>query len=121
MNEANVICYAAGYTLRTVKKKKEALSHLKEEMALCIRAHEDDMEVEYETVEWVTIIDRGGLWHIKPGTYLLFCAIEEEFCSYLNDIVSGMREISNEVRDAIVSAIIKSDDVAFYWCMLCTN
>ena len=52
-------------------------------MVLCITnllADEDDYEVEDK---WVTIIDRGGLWHIKPGTFHLFCAIKEELHSYL--------------------------------------
>ena len=35
--------------------------------------------------------------------------------------MSDVREISDGVRDAIVSAIVISDDVAFYWCMLYTN
>lgn len=123
MNEANVIRYAAGYTLRRVRKKVEASSHhLKEEMVLCIMdllADEDDMELEDETTEWTTLVDRGGLWHVKPGTFHLFCAIEEELRSYFK--VSGVKEISDGARDTIVRAICSSDDVAFYWCMLCTD
>ena len=85
--KANVIRYAAGYTLRTVKKKVgTSAHHLKEEIIACIMdllADEEDMEEEEVATEWVRTVDRGGLWHIKSGTFFLFCAIEEELRSYL--------------------------------------
>jgi len=67
----------------------------------------------------VGLVDRGGLWHIKSGTFLLFCAIEEELRSFLK--VSALKELSAGMKKAIVAAITGSDDVAFYWCMLCTE
>ena len=76
--EANVIRYAAGYTLRTVKKKvRTSAQRLKEEIVACIMdllAHEKDIEEEEVAAEWVKAVDRGGLWHIKSGTFFLFCA-----------------------------------------------
>jgi len=28
--------------------------------------------------EWTSLIDRGGLWHVKETTFTIFIAIEEE-------------------------------------------
>ena len=118
--EANVI-YAAGYTLHTVKKKVGTSAHcLKEEIVACIMdllADEEDIEEEEVVAEWVRAVDRG-LWHIKLGTFFLFCAIEEELRSYLK--VSRVKEISDGAKMEIVGAIIRND-VAFYWSMLCTG
>ena len=27
------------------------------------------------SVDWVDVVDRGGLLHVKEGTYMLFCAM----------------------------------------------
>ena len=121
--EANVICYAAGYTLRTVKKKLGTSVHrLKEEIVECIMdllVDEVDMKEEEVAAEWVRAVDRGGLWHIKSGTFFLFCAKAEELRSYLK--VSRVKEISDGAKMGIVGAIISNADVAFYWSMLCTG
>ena len=98
--EANVIRYAAGYTLRTVKKKVGTSAHrLKKEIVACIMdllADEEDTKEEEVAAEWVRTVNRGGLWHIKSGTFFLFCAIEEELRSYLK--VSRVKEISDRAN-----------------------
>ena len=95
--EANVIRYAAGYTLCTMKKNVGTSAHrLKEEIVACIMdllADEEDTEEEEVAAEWVTAVNTGGLWHIKSGTFFLFCAIEEELRSYLK--ISRVKEISD--------------------------
>ena len=92
--EANVIRYAAGYTLRTVKKKLGTSAHrLKEEIVECIMdllVDEEDMEEEEVAAEWVRAVDRG-LWHIKSGTFFLFRAIEEELRSYIPETFTSKR------------------------------
>ena len=96
------------------KKVGTSAHHLKEEIIACIMdllADEKDMEEEEVAAEWVRTVDRG-LWHIKSGTFFLFCAIEEELRSYLK--VSRVKEISDGAKMEIVGVIISNDDVAFY-------
>ena len=119
--EANVIRYAAGYTLRTVKKKvgTSAAHRLEGEIIACIMdllAYLEGTEEEV-AAEWVRAINRGGLWHIKSCTFFLFCAIEEKLRSYLK--VSRMEKISDGAKMEIAGTIISNDDDAFYWSMLC--
>ena len=47
-------------------------------------ADEEDTEEEEVAAEWVRVVNRGGFWHIKSGTFFLFCAIVEELRSYLS-------------------------------------
>ena len=120
--EANVIRYAAGYTLRTVREKVEKESHpLKEEMVLAIMelvADEDEDDDEQgRSTEWVSLVDRGGLWHVTNEAFVFFCAIEEVIRTHLT--VSAINELSSGSKGAIVEAIIGSDDVAFFWCLAC--
>lgn len=80
--EANVIRYAARYTLHTLRKKIERGSHpLKEEMVLAtmeLVADEDDEEQE-TSAEWVNLVDRGGLWHITNATFMFFLPLKRFF------------------------------------------
>lgn len=86
--------------------------------------NKDDTGQEHAT-EWINLVDRGGLWCIKSGIFWFFCAIEEELCSYLT--VSSVKELSAGMKHTmgmkhtIISTIINSDNVALYWCMLCTD
>ena len=88
-------------------------------MDLLVDEEDKIMKEEEVAAEWVRAVDRGGLWHIKSGTFFLFCAIAEELHSYLK--VSRVKEISDGAKMEIMGAIISNDDVAFYWSMLCTG
>lgn len=120
--ERNAIRYAAGYTVRALRKKIEASSHpLKEELILALveLIGDDEDECQEASAEWIDLIDRGGLWHVSTETYMFFCAIEEELRRHLN--VSAIKELSCGLKDQIKTAIVSSDDVGFYWRMLCTE
>ena len=113
--EANAIRYAAGYTIRALRKKIEASSHaLKEELVLAIMelvGDDDESEHQEASAEWVNLIDRGGLWHVSTETFMFFCAIEEELRRHLK--MSAVKELSGGLKDRIRNAIITSDDVNF--------
>ncbi len=82
--EANVIRYAAGYTLRTLRKQIEKGSHpLKEEMVLTtielVADDEDDEEEQETSAEWVNLVGRGGLWHITNECSCSFVPLKRSF------------------------------------------
>ena len=72
--EANAIRYAAGYTLRALRRKIEASSHrMKEELVLAIMELVGDEDEHQEaSAEWVNLTDRGGLWHVSNEAFMLF-------------------------------------------------
>ena len=63
--------------------------------------------------EWTKMIDWGGLWHVKETTYQLFCAIEDELRVHLQAITSTGKKSKGKAE--MISNVIKSDDVQFYW------
>ena len=85
-------------------------------MELVAGENEDDDEQGTST-EWISLVDRGGLWHFTNEAFMFFCAIEEVIHTHLT--VSAINELSSGSKGAIVEAIIGSDDVAFFWCLAC--
>jgi len=53
---------------------------MKKELVLCLMEliTAKDSDVTHTDEEWTQKVDRGGLWHVKKTTYLLFVATEEE-------------------------------------------
>ncbi len=64
----------------------------------------------------VSLVDRGGLWHVTNVTFMFFCAIEEVLRYHLT--VSAISELSSGSKGAIMEAIVGNDDVAFF-CLAC--
>ena len=64
---------------------------------------------------WVEAVGRGGLWHVREGPYMLFCAMEEVVLAqqqvWGNDRFEGF-------KTTVVSAVTENKDILFQWCML---
>ena len=72
-DDANVINYAAGYVCRKIHKSIHQSSKPDQaELLRCVKAllKEDDEEAASLSAAWVNEVDRGGLWHIREGTYI---------------------------------------------------
>ena len=112
--EKNVLRYTAGYVCRTVKKDVEKSKRKdKEELLFCLmELSGDEGDEDRGTEDWTNARDRGGLWHISDMAFDLFCAIEEEVRCHL---ILG--EMTEGMKENIMTAVIESDDVLFQWCM----
>ena len=113
-DEASALRYAAGYILRHVRENLEKGHHeLKEELILCLMALTKDRNSEEHSTleEWTTLIDRGGLWHIKEVTFQLFCEIESETRACLENLTKP----SPPKKAETIERIIHNDEVQFYW------
>lgn len=117
--DANVVRYAAGYVCRKVyeKIKKSGFSNkdgLLESVIVLVDADRGQDASPTSTTAWIKEVDRGGLWHVKEGTFMLFQAMEEEVREHFR-----MRKAMHEgYKSTVVKAISENEDVAFYWCML---
>ena len=80
--EANALRYAAGFVCRHLRKKIERSTHiLKEELIVCLMTLVKGVQYPENTgtnEEWLDLVDRGGLWHVRENTFYFFCALEEE-------------------------------------------
>lgn len=117
--DANVIRFAAGYVCKSLKEKVESIqqnSHL----LRCIDNLVDD-NPQHEgslTTDWITLIDRGGLCHVKETTFLLFNALEEETREHFRP--SQVTNITNS-KETINKAIIENEEVQFHWNILTSS
>ena len=102
---------------RKVQKKIEKSSHNnKDEMALLmIEFYGDELDGD-ATEEWTNQIDRGGLWHINNGMYLVFVIIEDEIRNYLH--VKALGEINESTKKTILDALRSNEDLLSLWGML---
>ena len=119
-DDTNVINYAAGYVCRKVYNSVAHSS--KPEKAELVRCIEGLLKVkdregqESSSAEWVNEVDRGGLWHVEEGTYMLFAAMEEEVREHFR---VGCIEVAKErCREKLTDAVRNNEDVLFHWCML---
>ena len=116
--DANVIRFAAGYVCRKVHEKiKKSRQPNRRDLLSCItELLEDEGDIDSTpSTDWIRAIDRGGLWHVKEGTYMLFYAMEEEVGHFR---VARVQEMGNGYSNKVVKSILSSDDVQFHWCML---
>ena len=113
--DANVIRFAAGYVCRSLKEKVES-SQQNSHLIRCFNNLIDD-NPQHEgslTTDWITLIDRGGLCHVKETTFLLFNAVEEETrehfkTSQVTNITN--RQVANFSRQVAALVISSSGDV----------
>ena len=49
----------------------------KQQLLSCVEGLSGD-DNDPPFADWVDVVDRGGLLHMKEGTYMLFYAMEEE-------------------------------------------
>ena len=118
-DDANVIRYAAGYVCRKVMKKIEKSSSAnKQNLMKCLAGllEEDGESSASASTHWIDAIDRGGLWHVKEGTYMLFSAMEEEIRCHFH--ASKVQEMTEGCKGAITHSVLANDDVLFHWCLL---
>ena len=119
-NEKNALRYISGYISRQVYRNLKDSKHiLKDELCLCLSEMNDvdPDEMEDESSEWISVIDRGGLKHVTNTTYSMFASMEIELRKHIQS-TTGLSELN------ILGAkkqIMESDDVIFYWSMVSSN
>ena len=118
--DANVIRYAAGYVCRKIHDKLQTSTlPNKSQLTRCVMGllEEEDEQTPSSASDYrVNEIDRGGLWHVQEGTYMLFSAMEEEVREHFQ--MGCMRDITDGCKEKIMTAIKTNNEVLFHWCML---
>ena len=108
--------YAAGYVCRKIHKSIHRSSKPDQaELLRCVKALDDDEEAASLSAAslsaaWVNEVDRGGLWHVREGTYMLFVAEVREHFRF-----GASKE---RCRERLTTALSSNDEVLFHWCML---
>ena len=117
--DANVVRYIAGYVCRKVRTKiKESSRTNKTSLLNCLEgllADEGEGDAT-ASADWLDVVDRGGLLHVKEGTYMLFCAMEEEVREHFR--MENVTNMTEGNREQVEGAVMDNDEVLFQWCML---
>ena len=116
--EENALRYAAGYVLKNVKKHVASSGASNRALiietidSLAVNADIDD-DV---SSDWIKLVDRGGLVHISDDLFFVFEAVELEIRKYFN-----VKIANSSVSCDIVSSVLSSNGVQFYWSMVSTT
>ena len=116
--EKSALRYVAGYVIRAVVKKIERSSHPeKRELEKCIKEVVEKEECG-DSVKWINMIDRGGLYHVNNMTYMLFISME----LVLREVIgnnSGDERVS--LMNTAKIEIEENEDFLFYWTMVSSS
>ena len=94
-----------------VRKNIEVSSRSnKQQLLSCVEGLLGD-DNDAPSVDWVDVVDRGGLLHIKEGTYMLFYAMEEEVREHFH--LSKISQLAESSREHIEECVLENDEVLF--------
>ena len=65
------------------------------------------------------MIDKGGLCHVKDGTFYLFNTMEEEVREHF--CLSRVHQMVEGYKDGVISYIIENEEVPFHWAVLTSD
>ena len=116
-DEQNAIRYASGYVVMKLSKKLAHRSGKKEaQFKECLSSMANsccnDSFYQY-TLEWMSSVDRGGLFYINDNTFILFSSIELKTQQLLPNSLSGPTQIH-----AIKKTIAEDEDINRYWSII---
>ena len=110
-----------GMSFKLLKKYEKASSDLAISAVECLSAMaingEESSLLEY-TTRWTALVNRGGLFEINDGTYMLFRSIEMKVRSYMLTMFRSSTSNSEDQREAAIKAVSGSTDVQFHWSMV---
>ena len=111
--DANVVRYITGYVCRKVQTKIEQSSGTnKAALIKCLEGLLSEEEEDAASPDWVDVVDRGGLLHVKEGTYMLFCVTEEEAREHFRIDKATIMVEGN--REQVENAVMDNDDGFFF-------
>ena len=123
-SEENIVRYAAGYVPMVLMRRHEKSSSEKSvSFVECLSSMavdgEDSTLLEY-TTNWISTINRGGLFEVNDMTYLLFREIEDNIRDKLK---CRLQPFSSNCQDKeeIISSAIDDENIQFYWTLLSTD
>ena len=118
-NEKNALRYISGYITRQIYRNlKDSRHKLKDELCLCLAEINDvdPYELNDDSNEWMSAVDRGGLKHVTNMTYCMFSSMEIEVRRHIQ------RHSTSDLNIlAAKKKIMESDDVLFYWSMVSSS
>ena len=122
--EENIVRYASGYVPYSLMKKYEKnVTEKSASFVECLSSMaitgEEGSFLEY-TTEWVSKVNRGGLFEVNDTTFALFREIELCIRDKLTSILATS-SMQPDQKDKLIKTVHEDIDVQFYWSLLSTD
>ncbi len=117
IEEDNAIRYASGYVAMKLlkkyqKKESDNAVHFVECLSNMASLGEESSFYDY-TLEWISSVDRGGLFSVNNSTFSFFKAIEIKTQELLPQHLAAKHDL--------IKSIEEDDEVQFWWSMLAVD
>ena len=121
-DEEKIIRYASGYVPMVLMKKYErVVSEKSASFVECLSAMavngEESTILEY-TSQWVSKVNRGGLFEVNDMAYLLFREIEINLRDKLTKLLQPSATVQLDRKEELITSTAQDDTIQFYWTML---
>ena len=120
-DEENIVRYASGYVpMALIKRFETHVTERSTSFVECLSAMAVDGEgttfLEY-TTQWISKINRGGLFEVNDRAYLLFREIEMNLQCKLSEVLRETT-VQQDRKEELISSVVQNDNVLFYWTLL---
>lgn len=121
-DELNVLQYVGGYVPHALLKRYKRFGKKYENLFECLKemavVGETDHLFEY-TKEWISKVDRGGLFPLNNMTFLLFTELEKQVRGLLSRHMLKMHHSSDTFKNEVIKKTCDNEDVQFQWSLVC--
>jgi hypothetical protein len=112
--EKNTLRYIGGSVCNNLRTKISRNSHpWKQSLLIAINDLAEDEPTQEESGDWVTLVDRGGLFRLNDVAWSLFQAMElmvrEVFA------LENLKCINQEISSGLIDKILSDEEVLHYW------
>ena len=121
-DEENIIRYASGYVPMVLMKKHERNVSEKSasfvECLSCMAVNGEESTILEYTSQWVSKVNRGGLFEVNDMGYLLFREIEINLRDKLTKFLQPSTTVQLDRKEELITSAIQDNNIQFYWTML---
>ena len=121
-DELNALQYVGGFVPHALLKRYERNTGQKYERFfeclgnMAVVSDTSDF-IDY-TKEWMSKVNRGGLFPLNDMTFLLFVEIEKQTRLLLPDQLIQQSSTSDELKENVIEKIKSNDDVQWQWTLI---
>ena len=121
-DELNVLQYIGGFVPHALLKRFErSKSHRYDGMIECLGEMavigEQDTDFWEYTKEWITKVNRGGLFPLNDGTFQLFIEIEKRVQELLPSVMKKPQSQEDRLKD-VRENILSDENVQWQWTLI---
>ena len=122
-DEENIIRYASGYVPMVLMKRHERNVSEKSasfvECLSCMAVNGEESTILEYTSQWVSKVNRGGLFEVNDMGYLLFREIEINLRDKLTKLLQPSTTVQLlDRKEEFITSAIQDNNIQFYWTML---